>query len=52
MAVTHLECKECKVHYPLQALYVCEHCFGPLEAACEHRIEDVGELRRRIQGGP
>ena len=54
MAVSHLECKECKAEYPLQALYVCERCFGPLEVAYEHdRAErDVGELRRRIQGGP
>src|SRR3977135_4295793 len=52
MAVTHLECKECRAHYPLQGLYVCERCFGPLEATYEHRIQDVGELRRRIQGGP
>jgi threonine synthase len=52
MAVTHLECKECKAQYPLQALYVCERCFGPLETAYEHHIGDVGELRRRIQGGP
>jgi threonine synthase len=52
MAVTHLECKECKARYPLEALYVCEHCFGPLEAAYEHCSSDVGELRRRIQGGP
>jgi threonine synthase len=52
MAVTHLECKECRAHHPLQGLYVCERCFGPLEATYEHRIQDVGELRRRIQGGP
>src|ERR1700730_4067132 len=54
MAVTHLECKECKAQYPLEALFVCEQCFGPLEAAYEHRGEgqDVAELRRRIQGGP
>src|SRR4029077_19483533 len=54
MAVTHLECKECKAQYPLEALFVCERCFGPLEAAYEHRDEerDGGELRRRIQGGP
>ena len=53
MAVTHLECKECKAQYPARALYVCERCFGPLEAACAHSREgDVGELRRRIQGGP
>src|SRR5271168_5656621 len=54
MAVSHLECKECKARYPLEALYVCERCFGPLEVAYEHSPSqpDVGELRRRIQGGP
>ena len=54
MAVSHLQCKECKAEYPLEALYVCERCFGPLEVAYDHsRLgRDVGELRRRIQGGP
>src|SRR6266513_621627 len=54
MAVSHLECKECKAEYPLEALFVCERCFGPLDAAYEHSGDelDVGELRRRIQGGP
>ncbi len=54
MAVTHLQCKECGEHYPLDALYVCERCFGPLEARYDHRAlrSDIGELRRRIQGGP
>ncbi len=58
MAVSHLECKECKAEYPLEALYVCERCFGPLQVAYDHsalladRARDVGELRRRIQGGP
>jgi threonine synthase len=54
MAVSHLECKECKAEYPLEALYVCERCFGPLEVAYESGgpAHDVGELRRRIQGGP
>src|ERR1700730_987617 len=54
MAVSHLECRECKAQYPLEALYVCERCFGPLGVAYDHsRLEgDVAELRRRIQGGP
>jgi threonine synthase len=54
MAVSHLECRECKAPYPLEALYVCERCFGPLEVSYEHSEadRDVGELRRRIQGGP
>ncbi|MGO9321094.1 MAG: pyridoxal-phosphate dependent enzyme, partial [Solirubrobacteraceae bacterium] len=54
MAVSHLQCKECRAEYPLEALYVCERCFGPLEVAYDHSrsSRDVGELRRRIQGGP
>ncbi len=54
MAVSHLQCKECKAEYPLEALYVCETCFGPLEVAYDHSRTggDVAELRRRIQGGP
>ena len=54
MAVSHLECKECKAQYPAEALYVCERCFGPLEVvyAPQPGVRDVSELRRRIQGGP
>ncbi len=55
MAATNLKCRECKAEYPLEALYVCERCFGPLEVAYDHsRLTDGGvdELRRRIQGGP
>jgi threonine synthase len=55
MAASNLKCRECKAEYPLEALYVCERCFGPLEVAYDHsRLTDggVGELRRRIQGGP
>jgi threonine synthase len=54
MAGSHLECRECGASYPLEALYVCEQCFGPLEVAYEHSRSnlDVAELRRRIQGGP
>ena len=54
MAVSHLQCKECKAQYPLEALYVCETCFGPLEVAYDHSrtSDESSELRRRIQGGP
>jgi threonine synthase len=48
-----LRCKECKTTYPLEAQYVCERCFGPLEVAYESRTgTDPAELRRRIQAGP
>ncbi len=48
-----LRCKECKTTYPLEAQYVCERCFGPLEVAYEPRTDaDPAALRRRIQAGP
>jgi threonine synthase len=48
-----LLCKECKTSYPLEARYVCERCFGPLEVAYEPRSDaDPAALRRRIQAGP
>jgi threonine synthase len=48
-----LHCKECKTTYPLDARYVCEQCFGPLEVAYAPRTDpDPAELRRRIQAGP
>ncbi|MHB1569134.1 MAG: threonine synthase [Solirubrobacteraceae bacterium] len=48
-----LRCKECQTVYPLDARYVCERCFGPLEVAYAQRGElDPAELRRRIQAGP
>ena len=33
MPVQALQCKECDSTYPLDARYVCEQCFGPLEVA-------------------
>ncbi len=48
-----LRCKECKTPYPLEAQYVCERCFGPLEVVYAARTEtDPAALRRRIQAGP
>jgi threonine synthase len=53
MAAETLRCKECGTDYPLEALYVCERCFGPLEVVYSYeRHEDISQLRRRIQGGP
>jgi threonine synthase len=37
----------------LEARYVCERCFGPLEVSYAPRVDaDVDELKRRIQTGP
>jgi threonine synthase len=55
MATDALRCKECKTEYPLDASYVCERCFGPLEVTYSHPDADtidIAALRRRIQGGP
>jgi threonine synthase len=53
MAAQTLRCKECRTEYPLDASYVCERCFGPLEVTYQYETgRDVAEWRRRIQGGP
>jgi threonine synthase len=52
MGATKLTCRECGADYALEALYVCDRCFGPLEVSYEHDIRDVDHARRRIQGGP
>jgi threonine synthase len=53
MPPVSLRCKECKTEYTLDARYVCERCFGPLEVAyAPHTPDDAPELKRRIQAGP
>jgi threonine synthase len=52
MGATKLTCRECGADYALEARYVCDNCFGPLEVSYEHDIQDVEHARRRIQGGP
>src|SRR3954471_18215266 len=53
MAAEQLRCRECGADYALEARYVCDRCFGPLEVVYAHRRpEDPSETRRRIQGGP
>jgi threonine synthase len=52
MAVEALKCKECGERYPLEARYVCDACFGPLEVTYDLSGLDPDELRRKIQSGP
>jgi threonine synthase len=51
MAVQSLRCKECGETYPLDARFVCEQCFGPLEVAYDFSDLDPAEARRKIQAG-
>ena len=51
MSVESLRCKECGQSYPLEARFVCENCFGPLEVAYDFSGLEPAETRRRIQAG-
>jgi threonine synthase len=51
MALQGLRCKECAREYPLEALYFCEDCFGPLEVAYDFSGLDPESVKRKIQAG-
>jgi threonine synthase len=51
MAVESLKCKECGEAYPLEARFVCEQCFGPLEVAYDFSDLNAAEARRKISAG-
>jgi threonine synthase len=52
MPVQALACKECGAEHELEARYVCERCFGPLEVRYELSSLDSDSVKRRIQAGP
>ncbi len=52
MPAQALKCKECDERYPLDARFVCDQCFGPLEVLYDLSGLDSAETRRRIQAGP
>jgi threonine synthase len=51
LGLESLNCKECGAAYPLDARYVCEHCFGPLEVSYDFSELDPAEAKRKIQAG-
>jgi threonine synthase len=51
VSLESLKCKECKASYPLDASFVCEQCFGPLEVAYDFSGIDPAEAKRKIQSG-
>jgi threonine synthase len=51
MSVESLKCKECGTTYELDASYVCENCFGPLEVSYDFSGLEAAEVKRRIQAG-
>jgi threonine synthase len=51
LAIEALRCKECKTEYELDASFVCERCFGPLEVAYDLSGLDAESAKRKIQAG-
>lgn len=47
-----LRCRECGETYPAQALFVCENCFGPLEANYDRVAQKASVTREQIAAGP
>ncbi|MCS7265434.1 MAG: threonine synthase [Armatimonadetes bacterium] len=47
-----LKCRECGAYYPLEALHVCEFCFGPLEVDYDYDYLRTIVSRERIESGP
>src|SRR5256885_5512297 len=52
MPVEALQCKECHEQYPLDARYVCDRCFGPLEVKYDYSGLDRRGARRKVRAGP
>ena len=50
--VESLRCKECGQDYALEARFVCDNCFGPLEVTYDFSGLEPAETRRKIQAGP
>ena len=50
--VESLRCRECGQDYALEARFVCDNCFGPLEVTYDFSGLDAAETRRKIQAGP
>lgn len=43
-----LKCRECGEEYPLEAIYVCEMCFGPLEVVYDYDAIQKNISREKI----
>jgi threonine synthase len=47
-----LKCRECSARFPLEAIYVCEECFGPLEVEYDYDVIREIISPERIARGP
>lgn len=51
MSAQQLKCRECGAVYPLDPIFVCERCFGPLEVLYDYDTLPR-PLRRTFEAGP
>ena len=49
---TALRCRECHREFPLDPIYVCDFCFGPLEVAYDYDAMRKAVSRESIARGP
>ncbi len=49
---TALRCRECDREYPLDPIYVCDFCFGPLEVVYDYDAMRDAVSRETIERGP
>ena len=47
-----LRCRECHREFPLEPVYVCDFCFGPLEVAYDYEAMRQSVSREKIERGP
>jgi threonine synthase len=47
-----LECRECHKRYPVEALSICEECFGPLEPWYDLSAISGDGFRKEVEAGP
>ena len=47
-----LKCRECGREYPVEPVYVCEFCFGPLEVAYDYKSIAKAINRKKIEKRP
>jgi len=50
--VTGLRCRECSRTYPIEALHVCDFCFGPLEVDYDYDAVAAHVSREQVAAGP
>jgi threonine synthase len=50
--VRGLKCRECEREYAVEPIYVCEFCFGPLEAVYDYDKVKKALSREKIQSRP